>query len=267
MMIDRITEDSELDKNITISQKQMVEDCRKSVNFVVDSHTIFTLCNIIQGLESSDLLEFAIPPYECCFIEVDLSKCLYGEHHRDNLKVGILVKKINIDEFSVSYVTLKNGFIFSNNLAGVYNINTKDVDVYYNDETVMPGSDFGFSETNPDTHFIMTKLLNCLFIVLYAMNSKGLVETELVDQTKLNKKRSRLKKTPLKNYSNVKITPGAVVGRSSDCGKSHASPRLHRRRGHFRRQHNKMIWVRDCLVGAGESISQKYTLNLRHDHL
>lgn len=65
---------------------------------------------------------------------------------------------------------------------------------------------------------------------------------------KLNKKRARYGKLPLVEYRTLSILkPRQIVER--ELGGTHASPRVHLRRGHFRRHGEKIIWVRESLVG------------------
>lgn len=65
--------------------------------------------------------------------------------------------------------------------------------------------------------------------------------------SKLNKKRESKNKQPFFTYKILTI-PGS---KNSDVnlGGSHASPRVHLRRGHIRRLKNKNIWINSMVVG------------------
>lgn len=64
-----------------------------------------------------------------------------------------------------------------------------------------------------------------------------------------NMRRKRKGKAPL-IYSWHSITIEQPVKKGEHLGGTHASPRLHERRGHWRNTSaGKRVWVRDCLVG------------------
>lgn len=65
----------------------------------------------------------------------------------------------------------------------------------------------------------------------------------------INAKRIAKGKVPFFSYRTLHITPDASEAPSGqDCG-THASPRLHLRRGHIRRLADRRVWVRSSLVG------------------
>lgn len=64
---------------------------------------------------------------------------------------------------------------------------------------------------------------------------------------KLNKARVRRGKSPLHVYHVLSISGGS--GDSASNGGTHASPRVHLRRGHIRRLPIGPIWVNACVVG------------------
>jgi hypothetical protein len=65
----------------------------------------------------------------------------------------------------------------------------------------------------------------------------------------LNKKRARSGKAPFYSYKVLEIQPNAEKLASVDRGGSHASPRVHLRRGHIRRLPNGNIWINAMVVG------------------
>lgn len=77
------------------------------------------------------------------------------------------------------------------------------------------------------------------------------VSTETIAAPRaLNKKRIAKGKPPLYEYKILTLDPGAErhVEQNSSKG-THASPRVHLRRGHIRRLPNKNIWVNATVVG------------------
>lgn len=64
-------------------------------------------------------------------------------------------------------------------------------------------------------------------------------------------KRKRHGKAPLFSWHTVHITPPAPSPPATTDGGTHASPRLHDRRGHWRtyKATGKKVWVRNCTVG------------------
>lgn len=64
---------------------------------------------------------------------------------------------------------------------------------------------------------------------------------------KANVSRAKRGLSPLYDFVTVCIEP--VKPRSEDRGGTHASPRQHDRRGHFRRTKTGTVWVRHCTVG------------------
>jgi len=69
-----------------------------------------------------------------------------------------------------------------------------------------------------------------------------------VHQSFTNRRKIAAKKMPTYDWTTVKIGPRA--GKSEHQGGTHASPRLHDRRGHLRRlRSGKTCWVKACKVG------------------
>lgn len=65
---------------------------------------------------------------------------------------------------------------------------------------------------------------------------------------KLNKKREKRGKTPFFTYKELTIVANGPAP-LDDQGGSHASPRVHLRRGHIRRLAHKTVWVNAAVVG------------------
>lgn len=70
----------------------------------------------------------------------------------------------------------------------------------------------------------------------------------VVRDTFTNRRKIEQGKTPTYDWTTVYVEP--VKPRSEDKGGTHASPRLHDRRGHLRRlRSGKNVWVKACKVG------------------
>lgn len=70
----------------------------------------------------------------------------------------------------------------------------------------------------------------------------------VLQQTFTNRRKIAAGKIPAYGWHTVKITP--VQSKAEPHGGTHASPRLHDRRGHLRRlRSGKNTWVRPCKVG------------------
>ncbi len=67
----------------------------------------------------------------------------------------------------------------------------------------------------------------------------------------LNKKRAKSGKFPVLEYKTLVLKPGAPRVAGQSMGGTHASPRVHLRRGHVRRiQSGRRVWVQACVVGS-----------------
>ena len=66
----------------------------------------------------------------------------------------------------------------------------------------------------------------------------------------LNKRRQASGKQPFFSYKVLQLAGEGRAATASAAGGTHASPRMHLRRGHLRRLDSKTIWVRPTMVGA-----------------
>lgn len=65
---------------------------------------------------------------------------------------------------------------------------------------------------------------------------------------KVNKKRAQAKKRVIRDH-HILVIGASKSERGEQLGGTHASPRVHLRRGHIRRLDKKNIWVNACVVG------------------
>lgn len=96
-----------------------------------------------------------------------------------------------------------------------------------------------------DTHGEMSAA--CEFLCAMACSNAKPVDGPHPGE-KLNKKREKRGKTPFFTYKELTIMAGGSDAGHS-LGGSHASPRVHLRRGHIRRLPDKTVWVNAAVVG------------------
>jgi hypothetical protein len=80
----------------------------------------------------------------------------------------------------------------------------------------------------------------------------------------LNKKREGKGKVPLFEYKILLLDMAAEHSNGADTsGGTHASPRIHLRRGHIRRLPNKLVWVNASVVGNRKTgiVVKDYTIS------
>ncbi|WP_421408101.1 hypothetical protein [Agrobacterium tumefaciens] len=83
------------------------------------------------------------------------------------------------------------------------------------------------------------------------LNCENVATSEVEPSTKLNKARVAKGKEPFFSYKVLALAADRPAMRGEGtAGGSHASPRLHLRRGHLRRLPEKTVWVRAAMIGA-----------------
>ena len=97
----------------------------------------------------------------------------------------------------------------------------------------------------------------CFAIVdlLLALSCSNVTISRLPSALSESAKRRREAKGKPKFYDYHILEITGASDRAEGSGESHASPRLHLRRGHIRRLHDsgRRIWVNACVVGKPES--------------
>jgi hypothetical protein len=94
----------------------------------------------------------------------------------------------------------------------------------------------------------LSHAVTTLYDLLVALSCKNVDARSLSPPEKLNKRRIARGKQPFFSYHVLDLFEHSEVGNS--IGGSHASPRLHWRRGHVRRlPTGRNVWVRAALVG------------------
>lgn len=91
--------------------------------------------------------------------------------------------------------------------------------------------------------------LGCLADFLAALSCKNVKVGKIPAPKRTNAKRKKKGKTPLFEYKTLFISAGKDEPPGQGQPSSHASPRLHLRRGHIRRLPTGPIWVNATVVG------------------
>ena len=94
------------------------------------------------------------------------------------------------------------------------------------------------------------------------LNCANVIETELQPPAKLNKNRRARGKAPFFTYKVLSVDASpSQQGRREQGGGTHASPRMHLRRGHLRRiPEGRMVWVRPTMVGSHGLVDKDYRI-------
>lgn len=84
--------------------------------------------------------------------------------------------------------------------------------------------------------------------LLAALSCHNVETTTAQPPAALNKRRAQRGKVPFYSYHVLMLAPGKAQAVGTPTG-THASPRIHLRRGHVRRLESKNVWVNACVVG------------------
>lgn len=111
--------------------------------------------------------------------------------------------------------------------------------------------DEGFFSISSDSRDEVLALMQACAV----LNCENVATAEIDANPKLNKARIAKGKQPFFSYKVLTLSgerPSAQPGDGLGGG-THASPRMHLRRGHIRRLEHKAVWVRAAVVGAASS--------------
>lgn len=129
-----------------------------------------------------------------------------------------------------------------------------------------PDTGFNKEEFRPDIAAIADHTYKNVLCALVMLSSKGPVLDEVRAPSALNKVRAKKGKPEIFEYHILTIPAGARLARGLGDGGTHASPRLHWRRGHVRHlPTGARTMVRACLVGSADRgfIHKDYTMGVR----
>jgi hypothetical protein len=106
----------------------------------------------------------------------------------------------------------------------------------------------GYDERNTEFAMLMHARAMNLFYILGCSNVETADNPALAA---LNKKRAKAGKCPVLEYKTLVLKIDAQRTSGQAGGGTHASPRVHLRRGHVRRlETGRRVWVQACVVGS-----------------
>ena len=91
--------------------------------------------------------------------------------------------------------------------------------------------------------------LDVIIKSIAVLNCSNVIVIDSTENKLINRKRLKKGKLPLFTYKTLHIDTGERVENKGGKG-SHASPRVHLRRGHIRKiTDGRTVWVQSCVVG------------------
>ncbi|MDZ7809229.1 MAG: hypothetical protein U5L11_02620 [Arhodomonas sp.] len=177
-------------------------------------------------------------PYKSCWFE------LASEYDEIEYTLGILVAEHDVDDcvyFSMTiYRKRKN----------LWNV----LCVCYIEKNFT--GDMKFFPPNEDAETTATNLRMLIGAFLTAMHCVNVKKCSHEPSKKLQRKREKRGKKPLFSYWTLQLTN--TESERKDFGGTHASPRVHLRRGHPRQlPSGKVTWVQPHMVGKGPGLVHK----------
>lgn len=217
--------------------------------FYISWSTWLEIVALLDGkFTGAERIKMARAPFPLCFFEIDSAP---GSKIR---KSGIIVHGIEEDGEGIAVMSKIIGI---NDVGFVF-------DYHYQGYTY--AGDIRVGSTNPEEVFtdessdICIDNMDVLVNILYMINCPNLVQESVSELTQLNRARVKRGKPPLKEYSTITLDLNKEERESIKAGNTHNSPKSHLRRGHFRHLANKIVWVRNCIVGSGARVKQKYEI-------
>lgn len=216
--------------------------------------------DMLDVSDSSMQSEISRLPYTDCYFELP---------HKNDSSFGI-----NIHEEKVL-----DGYIYSSSIAIIKN---KQIDIapltmrhisnyeYIDGVRKMVASyDFYDDDLTDNEQVEIAETYGSLVgVVLRMMAVIACSNVELIDNVKYSykKKHGKVRKgLPLYTYKTLHIKPSATQTKNiSDSIGTHASPRLHLRRGHIRElQSGETTWVQSCMVGTKDNgiVEKEYSIS------
>lgn len=171
-------------------------------------------------------------PFKSCWFEYNIES--------EKKTIGILLYEAA--DWLEGFVFVKHKNLYNSTWCYDYKIRTKDIGI---DGPIgvsdCVSDDFAQSAINND--FAMVRYF------LFAINCNNVLAKENKPDEKLQKARAKRGKKPLFSYWTLELTDSKSE-QGQNLGGSHASPRLHLRRGHPRQfKPGEWTWVQPCVVG------------------
>lgn len=207
-----------------------------------DIRDLDTMVNMV-GKESNDIIPN--PPFEKCFFECKIGTSYWGV---------FVEKDINKDFFDIEICAFdKQGLLIIPAKFRTGNCFLKENEEYKNAYDVLYD---GIVEEEL-REYALYILERGVCRVLASLSIIACSNVELKDNTKYNKtiRRGKVKNgLPLYTYKTLHIKTNKPASKSESLGGTHASPRVHLRRGHIRKLPNgNTTWVQSCVVGTKDN--------------
>lgn len=180
------------------------------------------------------------PPYPLTVLE-----CMYGNERVRKRCITLCVESAGVDGFYVIPAEKEFGGCWS---TGIPVRGWRDAGgcLHFED---MDG------KQPPYENLVRWEVAASVFNVLQCVNVRTLDNPA---PEKLNAKRVARGKLPLYSFKTLHLHVPNERRQSAHLGGTHASPRLHLRRGHIRRLgEGRSIWVQSCIVGSGPGVVEK----------
>jgi len=213
-----------------------------SLSKVIDQAIKFELAGV--DLPGGNL-SYPKLPFNTIYIEVVDTLRLASIDKKERLTLGILA--IDNDD----HILIVPTQIWSSDVCLLtYNIRLyKDLSLkFYESEWLVSGESL-----DKDRAEYLSKLYADMIVDFCNMvNCSNIIYMDNPAPEKLNKKRVKKGKQPLYSYKTLHIKTDTRTVNKNNQGGTHASPRVHFRRGHIRQLANNSIWVQPCMVGSKE---------------
>ena len=223
---------------------------------------------VIEDFEENDffkeMFRFGVQMYSRGLLPNSANKFIIEQRHKPipGRKLGSLV---NICVIADDHVTISAISLFGDGRRADWG----GMDIYQDRTVCRPtqrwhilANSQGYNDSQ--RHFIVT-MCSPVTTLQGMLLSRDVVSTVVPARPKLNKHRVRAGKPPTVEYKVLTINPRSVIEHSpSSDGAGRQSPRLHFRRGHFRRLANKITAVAPAIIGAADRgvIIKDYRANI-----
>ena len=195
----------------------------------------------VESVEGMAIInDIARLPYQCCWIE--MGQGVGG----DGIIVGVMATEI------------ENGMLATvwHRVAGAWSY-------FFGFTTDRSEKNHKFFDIDPAEVDIGKNIVEIALAFLSALNCTNVRRIEHKPDAKLQKARAKRGKQPLFSYWTLELDLSRPES-SESLGGTHASPRLHLRRGHPRQYApGKYTWVQPCVVGnkAAGMVHKDYRVN------
>lgn len=132
-----------------------------------------------------------------------------------------------------------------------------------NYRTAIRADPMGLMKKNPDE---VNSVCDPVAVLNVILNTKNVAATRVHIDPKLNRARAKQGKAPLRDYTVIDTQRYFAAAKETERMGTHASPRMHIRRGHIRHLPDKEIWINDMIVNAGREATSTASLAVERDH-